>query len=392
MAAPGASAAVYWTGAGIGAANLDGSAPNEKYFKPPFLLDSAGPECGLALSDTHLYWAGAFALGRVNLEGPANPVTISPHLQQPCGAAIDGAHVYWAEKAVGKIGRANLDGGEATTTLLGGLESPCTVAVDASYLYWVDWQGIGRARLDGSQPEPGYIPLAPSGCGLALDSNYIYFSGYVPSSSQNTIGRATLDGVLREDDFIPGLEEIRDIAVDGGHVYWVDRRNGMYFASIGRASLDGGDVNRSWIPTQSFSVAAVAVDGRPSPPPLPLPSQPFDIGLVRHNVRFGTAVVDVSVPHRGELVLTSPAIGWKVLKGPEPPPALQGWFRWRLKVWPGRTRLGRKIRTRLRNRGWAPLTLHLSYAEEGQLPVTAEKRLFLLQHRKVGHKAGSGRG
>ena len=54
-----ASAAVNWAGGTIGAANLDGSDPNPEYFKPPFPSGSAGPECGLAVKATHLYWAGA---------------------------------------------------------------------------------------------------------------------------------------------------------------------------------------------------------------------------------------------------------------------------------------------------------------------------------------------
>lgn len=377
-----ATAAVYWAGGStIGAANLDGSAPNEKYFKPPFPSDSAGPECGLAVSDSYLYWVGAFGIGRVNLEGPAAPTTISPHLQRPCGVAVDGSHVYWADKATGTIGRANLDGGEPNTALIGGLENPCAIAVDSSHLYWVDVRGIGRASLDGTQVEPGFVPIGGSGCGLALGAQYIYFTGNNPSPSQPSIGRVTYDGTSRQMDFVTGLEEVSDIAVDSGHVYWVDRRWGMNYASIGRANLDGSEVNRAWIPTQDFNIGAVAVDSRPSPPPLPLPSRPIDLGQVRHNLKTGSAVLDVWVPARGELTLASPGIGWKVLKGPEPPSYVAGSFRWRLKLWPGKTRFGEKIRTRLRNRGRAVLSLKLSYAEEGQLPVTAEKRLALLQHR-----------
>lgn len=376
------SAAVYWAGGTIGAANLDGSAPNEKYFRPPSPSDFGFPECGLAVSDSYLYWVGAFGLGRVNFEGPATPTQVSPHLQRPCGVAVDGSHVYWADKASGTIGRANLDGSEPNATLIGGLENPCAIAVDSSHLYWVDPRGIGRASLDGAQAEPGWVPIGGGGCGLALGGQYIYFSGTNPSPSQPSIGRVSYDGSSRQMDFIPGLEEISDIAVDSGHIYWVDRRWGMNYASIGRANLDGSDVNRGWIPTQSFNVGAVAVDSRPTPPPLPLPSRPISFGQVRHNLKTGGAVLDVFVPARGELALASPGVGWKVNKGPEPPSYVQGSFRWRLQLWPGKTRFGKKVRTRLRNRGRALLNLKLSYAEEGQLPVTAEKRLALLQHRK----------
>jgi virginiamycin B lyase len=382
LAPAAAGAAVYWAGGStIGAANLDGSALNEKYFKPPFPSDSAGPECGLAVSDSYLYWVGAFGLGRVNFDGPATPTSISPHLERPCGVATNQSHVYWADKGTGTIGRANLDGSEPNLALVGGLENPCAIAVGSSHIYWIDTRGIGRADLDGAEVAPGWVPIGGSGCGLALGAQYIYFTGNSPSPSQPSIGRVTYDGAFRQMDFITGLEEVSDIAVDSGHVYWVDRRWGMNYASIGRAIVDGSDVNRAWIPTQNFNVGAVAVDSRPSPPPLPLPSRPISFGKVRHNLKDGSLLLDVFVPARGELTLASPGIGWKVLKGPEPPPYVAGSFRWQIKLWPGQTRFGKKIRTRLLLRGRAVLELHLSYAEEGQLPETAEKQLALLQHR-----------
>jgi hypothetical protein len=383
-----ASAAVYWEDtAGIAAANLDGFAPNYKYFKPPFPSDSAGPACGLAVSDSYLYWVGAFGIGRVNLEGPATPATISPHLQQPCGIAIDQSHVYWADQKTGTIGRANLDGGEANLALVGELMHPCGVAVDQEHLYWVSSAGIGRADLDGSNVERTYLPTGPSGCGLALDSSYIYWSSSV-GLNERGIGRAARNGIFRQPGFITGLGWVASIAVDAAHVYWTDQPEGMTYGSIGRAGIDGGEVTRTWIPSHRFNLDGVAVDGRPSPPPLPLPSRPLRFGKVRHNLKDGTAVLDVFVPERGELRVTSPGIRWHVDKGPEPPPYRFGNFTWRLKVWPGRTRFGQKVRAGLRHRGRALLNLQVSYAEEGQLPMTAQKRLALLQYRKPAKKKG----
>ncbi|HXR59751.1 MAG TPA: hypothetical protein VN732_00320, partial [Solirubrobacterales bacterium] len=382
-----ASAAVYWDDVGgIAAANADGSSPNYKYFKPPFPSDSAGPSCGLAVSPTHLYWVGSFGIGRVNLEGPATPATISPHLQQPCGVAVDGAHVYWAEPPAGKIGRANLDGSEANTDLISGLGQPCGVAVDGTHLYWASGHGIGRANLDGSQPQPNFLSTLPGGCGLGLDSQYLYWA------NDRAIGRVSRDGLFRQGDFIAGLDHVAGIAVDAGHVYWMNVPEGMNYGTIGRADIDGSDANRSWVSTQKFNATSVAVDARPSPPPLPLPSRPIRFGKVSHDRRAGTAVLQVFVPERGELSVISPGIGWKVDKGPEPPPYRFGSFTWRLKLWPGRTPFGKKLRTRLRHKGRAPLTLRLSYNEEGQLPLTATKQVALLQHRKAPSRAGSGRG
>jgi hypothetical protein len=383
-----ASAAVYWEdAAGIAAANLDGSAPNYKYFKPPFPSESAGPACGLAVSESYLYWVGSFAIGRVNLDGPATPATISPHLQQPCGVAVDGSHVYWADQKAGTIGRANLDGGEPNLALVGDLEHPCGVAVDQDHLYWVSSAGIGRADLDGSDVERSFLSTGPSGCGLALDSRYIYWASAV-GLNERGIGRATRDGVFRQPDFIAGLGWVASLAVDAEHVYWSDQPEGMTYGSIGRAGIDGSGVTRTWIPSQRFNFDGIAVDARPSPPPLPLPSRPIQLGKVRHDLKSGTALLDVSVPERGDLTVTSPGIGWKVIKGPPPPPYRFGSFTWRLTLWPGSSRFGKKVRAMLRDRGRAPLTLRLSYAEEGQLPVSAEKRLALLQHRKPAKKKG----
>jgi hypothetical protein len=374
LPAASASAAVYWAGGTIGAANLDGTDPNPKYFKPPFSSDSAGPECGLAVSSTHLYWVGAFGIGRVNFDGPASPATLVGGLRRPCGIALTASHLYWAGQEDGTIGRANLDGSEATV-LIAGLNGPCNLAAGGGYLYWLDWSGIGRVRLDGSEAEPGFVSTV-GGCGLAVDSRYIYWGEH------GRIGRANLDGSEPDPEFIAGIGGVGSIAVDGAHLYWTDRPEGMAYSSIGRANLDGSGVVRSWIATESFALGGVAVDGRPTPPPLPLPSRPLSFGKVRHDRRAGTVVLDVWVPERGDLVLRAPRLGWKVLKGPEPPPWRGGSFRWRLKVWPGLYPKGNRIRTQLRNRGWANVALRISYAEEGQLPYTAVKRTTLRKNKK----------
>lgn len=376
LAPAAAPAAVYWVENGkIGAADLDGTNPNPGYFKPPFPSDSAGPGCGLAVSDSYLYWAGAFGIGRVNLDGQAAPATVSPHLEQPCGVAIDATHVYWADSKAGTLGRANLDGSEPSTAILAGLDRPCNVAVDGTYLYWVDGRGIGRARLDGSQAEPGFITTGPGGCGLAVDAQYLYWGTY------GAIGRVSRDGLFPDPAFITGVGGVGSIALDSVHVYWTDWREGMFYSTVGRANLDGGDVNRNFIATQTFNPGGVAVDARPTPSPRPLPSRPVQFGKVRHNLKNGTAVLDVWVARRGDLVVTAPRVGWKVLKG-DPPPYLEGSFRWRLKVWPGKARFGKNLRTQLREKGRAVVTLRTAYAETGQLPALATKRIGLLKRRR----------
>ncbi|MDX6604819.1 MAG: virginiamycin lyase [Solirubrobacterales bacterium] len=367
-----AGAAVYWGNGGtLGAANLDGSNPQPKFFKPPFPADSALPSCGVAASPTYLYWTGAFGLGRVNLEGPAAPTTIVPRIIRPCGIAIDGEYVYWANLETGTIGRAGLDGSQVNEALVGGLDHPCNVAVDDSHVYWVDLAGVGRAGLDGSDPEPRWIPSVHWGCGLAVDAQHVYWAG------DGSVGRANLDGSDPEPGFITGLGSIAAIATGPRYVYWTDSPEGMAYSSIGRANIDGSGAVRIWNATQQVQHGGLAVDGRPSPPPLPLPSRPIHFGKLRHDKHTGVAVLDVWVPERGELTVTGPKLGWKVLA--PPPPYRGASFGWRLKLWPGKGAVGNRIRTQLRNRRRAPLTLRVSYSEEGQLPFTTVKRMTLLK-------------
>jgi hypothetical protein len=371
-----AGAAVYWGDNGtVGAARPDGGDVNPDYFKPPFPADSAGPICGVAVSASYLYWAGGFGIGRVNLEGPAAPQTIVSGLRSPCGLAVDAQHVYWAEPGADRIGRANLDGSAATPSFISGLDGPCGLAVDGSRVYWMGWRGVGTANLDGSEADSEYLAAGASGCGLAVDGTHLYWGQH------GAIGRAGLDAGDPEPGFVTGIGSVESIAVDAGHVYWTDRPEGMSFSSVGRVGIEGSEATRSWIPTDEFSLGGVAVDARPAPVALPLPSGSFTFGKVRHRPGRGTVVIDVWVPRRGQLTLVSPHLGWRVLTGPPPPAHVEGGFRWRLKLWPGRSDFGRRVRAQLRRRGRARLTLRVSYAETGQLPVERTKAIALLGRR-----------
>lgn len=376
LCAPAAPAAVYWGDSGaIGAANLDGSSPSSKYFR---FRHPMGPFSDVAVTASHLYWAEWFGIWRVNFEGQAAPVQIVPGMNNPGGIATDGANVYWANRDGNALGRAALDGSGRDDAFVTGLDGPCEVAVDGDHVYWVGWRGIGRARLDGSGIEEDFIPEATGGCGLAVDAGHVYWA-----TAEGAIGRASLDGAFREPRFITGVGRVSSIAVAGDRIYWTDQPNGMAYSSIDTATLGLAPL-RDWITPPIFSIGGVAVDARPSPPPLPLPSRPIvSYGKPRHDKRVGSLVLDVWVPERGDLTVTAPKLGWKVIKGPEPPPWRGGTFRWRLKVWPGTTAKGKQIRTRLRNKGWAKIALRLSYTEEAQLPYTTTKPVVLRKNKKL---------
>ncbi|HET6997454.1 MAG TPA: hypothetical protein VFI03_02605 [Solirubrobacterales bacterium] len=376
LAAP-AGAAIYWGDSLIGAANADGSGANAKYLQ---FQNPGGPICDLAVNDTHLYWSAWFGIWRVNLDGPATPVQVLPGMNNPCGMAIDANHVYWVHRpevnGTGKgIGRATLDGLGRSDTFISGIDGVCDLAVDAEYVYWIGWRGIGRARLDGTDVEPEFIPYFGGGCSLAVNSGYIYWSG-----EKGKIGRVRADGSDPEPSFISGLGRVSSVTVADGRVYWGDEFEGPSYATIGTATIGGPPV-RNLIQTSAFAVRGIAVDRRLTPPPLPLPSRSFTIGKVMTNAREGSATIVLSVPERGDLVVTAPKLGWKVDKGPEPPPWRGGSFWWRLKVWPGQGKgAPNRIRTQLRNKGWARVALRLSYNETGQLPVTQVKRIVLRKH------------
>jgi len=377
LAASTATAAIYWGQGSLGAANLDGSEPNFEYLKTGLVPGNAGATCGVAVTPTYLYWSGALGLGRVNLEGPAAPATILPSPGMQCGISADPTNLYWANRESGELVRSKLEGHGLEIGLVTGLDHPCATAVGGGHLYWVDFRSVGRSNLDGSEPQRSFLATAPGGCGIAVDSNYVYWSTLTPDN-HGAIGRARLDGSERNSAFITGLPgHVGSVAVDASHVYWTEWHEGMVYSTIGRAGIDGSGANGSWITTNSFDLGGIAVDARPTPVPLPLPSRAIHFGQLRHNLRTGVATLDVSVPARGDLSVTSPQLGWKVLKG-NPPPYLQGSFRWRLKVWPGKTgKVAKRLRTQLRNKGKAAVTLTISYNEERQLPLTVSKRISL---------------
>lgn len=367
-----AEAAVYWGGSGfLGAANLDGSNPQSRYLRSLQVPEAgAAPFCGVAGSQTHLYWVGAFGIGRINLEGPPMPQTIVSGQYLPCGIAVDDDRLYWGSP--GAIGRANLDGSDANAQFISGLSYPCGLAVAGDHLYWTERGAVGRARLDGSQPEPGFISTPTSSCALASDGRHLFWG------TGSGIARADLDGGNLSGEVVSGLGAVENLAADGAYLYWSDAPPGALRATIARSRLDGTEVNRSWVATDLWKLQGLAVDARPTPPPLPLPSLPIQIGEVRYTEN-GRATVFVTVPEPGELSVTSPKVGWKVRTGPPRPWNVLGSMRWRLKIWPGSSGAGKRIRARLDKRGRAALALRINFTEEGQLPSQKVKRIVLRQ-------------
>lgn len=397
------SAAVYWGSSvdGVGAANLDGSGPQWNYFYWPFASESQGPTCDVAVNSEYLYWAAPRGIGRRKLDGEGMyPATVLPHLESPCGLALDGNHIYWANpggdpflgQQAGSLGRANLDGSEATNTFVTGLKSPCDVTVSGDYVFWVEhgfptaWDGIGRANLDGSSPQRPFIPLSTQNrsCGLAASGDHLYWG------QDDGIARANLDGGEVNEAFIPNTGFVDGIAIQDGRIYWNASWPGGP-SSIGRANLDGSEANPTWIPSSESGLGGIAVDARPTPPNLTLPSRPIRIdSRVEYNHRSGAALLSVYVPPHGPLAAPSPPQGqlqvvsqglsWKVFASTVSLPTRRGAYLWQVRIRSGSGAVGRRIRTQLRRRGWAQVKVRLSYSQERVYPVEATRKLILRRY------------
>jgi virginiamycin B lyase len=395
LSVPQANAALYWgSGGGVGAANADGSMLIRDY---PYGVANMPPEGSVvaaAVNGTHLFWGdltnnaiGSMALsgtpdGRVLFSEPRVSINeaLVPSVERPWGVAVDASHLYWASTD-GAIGRANLDGSAADRNFIGGLQAPCGLALDDEYVYWgnIEAGSIGRARLDGTEVEPGFITGVEAFCGVAVDVSHLYWT------TEGAIGRASIDGSDPDPAFIPSAGRPCGIAVDAAHIYWANFIEPGTFVS--RANLDGGGAAPLVGEPSYAAMCGVALDSRVfEPRPFVTPaSLPIRFGPIKRRRGGRLLVLPVNVPERGELTLTSPPrIGWRLEKGPPPPPWRGGSFRWNIKLWPGKGRVGERILRQLQNHQRAPVSLRFNWEQQGHTPVTTSKHIaFAPQPRSL---------
>lgn len=392
-----AEGAIYWAnGSTIGRANLDGSNADPNFISQPFLLN-IGSACGLAVNDSHIYWADEShgSIGRANLDGTNPEYAFITGASRPCGVAVDDSYVYWVNREPwelvgqtnGSIGRARLDGTEQNKEFLDGVAHPCGVAVDDQFIYWTGRTGsshVGRALLAGPTKGPPMVDGIEDYdlCGVAVNETHVFWGGF---SETVGIGRVDIDGSDPNVRFIGGIERPCDVAVYGDHIYWTEQ---SVAGRIGRAKLDGTEIEPS-ILVGSRYICGIAVDSRyvpPLPPPYVPPPRPGVCSLVavRHDASKGSAVVALNAETHGRLSVKTRGLGWRVLTE-EPPSAHGGPMRWRVKIWPGaRGPAAKRIRHQLGRKGWAAVNLRVNCDpwDERLLPSTKARRIVLRVRRR----------
>lgn len=388
-----AGAAVYWAeGFAIGRVNLDGTNPS------PGLIprtDNLGPTCGLAVDDTHIYWARRFedAIARADLEGNNREPEFITGVDEPCGVAIRDGFLYWTNYGGNSIGRARVDGTEVIREFVPAVNRPCGVAVSDDFIYWSSTgipAYIGRAlRVSGAKgphlvdfdPDLGYDP-----CGVAVSDDHVYWGGF-----GDAIGRVGVDGENLEMRFITGVYRPCSVAIHGDRLYWGDVTTpGGLGGHVGRSNLDGSGFEREFV-TGLGEPCGIAVDSRVfgpayiAPPPLP-PWTPCKIDRATVNKWNGSALVRVNGPTQGRLRLLTKGLRARVISKQPPKRALNhASWRWWIRIWPGaKGRAGRNLRTWLASKGRAPLKLRIACSEEGSVDNQSVRRLVL--HKRAVHR------
>jgi len=405
-----AKGAVYWSeGNFIGRANVDGSDPNFEFISGRSER-AIGSVCGLAVNESHIFWADAVrnAIGRANIDGTEPNYSFITDAREPCGIAVDESYVYWANRNAGfinvgdvppsegpgSIGRARLDGSEPNQEYIVGPHRPCGVAVDDDFVFWTaelirDY--VGRALLAGPTVGPHLVEGTDSYdlCGVVANDEHVFWGGF-----GEAIGRVKANGADPEPSFIEGIRRPCDLALDDTHIYWNEQARD---SRVGRARLDGTGIEEDIVTAGNYE-CGVAVDSRtvpPLPPPYVPPPRPgiCDVGKVHYNRFKGIASVLVfSEVHAGVRVRTR-GLGWKNLTK-APPPHRAGSFIRRLKIWPlAKGRAGKRIRRQLARRGRARVKLRVRckpWEAERLLPAVATRKMVLRRRVAVQRRTARG--
>lgn len=314
---------IYWTSHGaksIGRANLDGTAVDQK-----FIATVTGPD-GIAVDAQFLYWGNGNAVARANLDGSGKDLAFIPTTSSVRGVAVDSGHVYWTQVG-GKIGRANRDGSAANENFIAGATNNWGVAVDSRFVYWSDYdqEAIGRANLDGTGVNQAFIAGVTTPVDLEVDS-LPHGSATAISCSPSSLvlpSVSTCTATVEDKGPFPSLPGPSSPAgtvafTASGGSFSPASSCGLVPTGPGRSACQvtfapavagavaiGGTYSGSIAHSASSGLAALTVDAAPTPVTVVAkPSNKFKRAKPMLKPKKGIAVVPVTVPGPGKLILT----------------------------------------------------------------------------------------
>ncbi len=153
-------------GAGtIGRAKIDPVTEEAEEIEPAFIKGASDPQ-GIAVNESHIYWANSFNnavsnedfIARAQLEGDQVEqrfFALALDLQKPFGLALSATRVYWVQDTV--ISSIPLEGGSGADRedlSNGEFSHNRGIALAGNHLYWTDQAtgAIGRIRLPLHEP------------------------------------------------------------------------------------------------------------------------------------------------------------------------------------------------------------------------------------------------
>jgi sugar lactone lactonase YvrE len=312
IAAPSASAYIYWAdvsdGAGgtIGRANNDGTGVDRNF------ITGLKQPCGVAVDGQHIYWGdgGTNSIGRANLDGSGVDIAwiIQPAtVEGPCGVAVDAASIWWANidgaGGQGSVARANIDGTGAQPLTFNSptfAKNPFSIALAGNLVYWSNLDlansfaasAVGRAGADGTPPPTAsFLAIGAPGAPqwLAADATHLYLTEIL-SGVPVQIVRTDLDGTNAQQviSAFPG----GGLAVNDGTVYWANGSEG----TISSFNPDDGTKPDFAFITQVGEPSGLAVDSG-------VPSNEFAIGTLTRDKQHGTATLELSAGDPGTFSL-----------------------------------------------------------------------------------------
>lgn len=182
--------------------SIERIALNGRGGRSKFIADAGGiANCGLAATESHVYWANNRDIGRADIHGSHIERNWIQLHSKVCGITADAKYLFWISDD-GDVGRADLSGANVNEKFIKtSRRALATVAVSPSFIFWIDRGGIGRANIDGKNANEDFLP-ADFATSLAVEGNCLYWNNLGALFEGSTIGRAKLDGAAVNQKFI----------------------------------------------------------------------------------------------------------------------------------------------------------------------------------------------